>query len=59
MLPTACPLCEIAATVRAKRERRKDARPGELLAAALELFVEKGVAATRAEEVSVRIVVAS
>jgi TetR/AcrR family transcriptional regulator len=54
MLPTACPLCEIAATVRAKRERRKDARPGELLAAALELFVEKGFAATRAEEVAKR-----
>ena len=41
-------LCEIAATVRAKRERRKEARPGELLAAALDLFVEKGFAATRA-----------
>ena len=27
---------------RAKRERRKEARPGELLAAALDLFVEKG-----------------
>lgn len=36
----------------AKRERRKDARPGELLDAALELFVEKGFAATRAEEVA-------
>lgn len=47
-------LCSIAATVRAKRERRKDARPGELLAAALELFVEKGFAATRAEEVARR-----
>jgi TetR/AcrR family transcriptional regulator len=38
----------------AKRERRKDARPGELLAAALDLFVEKGFAATRAEEVAAR-----
>jgi TetR/AcrR family transcriptional regulator len=47
-------LCEIAATVRAKRERRKEARPGELLAAALELFVEKGYAATRVEEVAQR-----
>ncbi len=46
--------CEIAATVRAKRERRKEARPGELLAAALDLFVEKGFAATRAEEVAKR-----
>ena len=43
-----------AATVRAKRERRKEARPGELLAAALDLFVEKGFAATRAEEVAKR-----
>jgi TetR/AcrR family transcriptional regulator len=47
-------LCEIAATVRAKRERRKEARPGELLASALELFVEKGYAATRVEEVAQR-----
>jgi len=47
-------LCSIAATVRAKHARRKDARPGELLAAALELFVEKGFAATRAEEVAKR-----
>ena len=37
-----------------KRERRKDARPGELLAAALDLFVEKGFAGTRAEEVAQR-----
>ena len=37
-----------------KRERRKDARPGELLAAALDLFVEKGFAGTRAEEVASR-----
>jgi TetR/AcrR family transcriptional regulator len=35
-----------------KRERRKDARPGELLDAALELFVEKGYAATKVEEVA-------
>lgn len=37
-----------------KRERRKDARPGELLDAALDLFVEKGFAATRVEEVAAR-----
>ena len=43
-----------APNVVAKRERRKDARPGELLTAALELFVEKGFAATRAEEVAQR-----
>ena len=34
--------------------RRKDARPQELLDAALALFVEKGFAATRAEEVAER-----
>jgi len=53
-MSSSCPLREIVDTVRAKRERRKDARPGELLAAALELFVEKGFAATRAEEVAKR-----
>jgi TetR/AcrR family transcriptional regulator len=50
-----CPvstLCEIASTVRAKRERRKEARPGELIEAALTLFVEKGYAGTRVEEVA-------
>ena len=35
-------------------ERRKDARPGEILDAALELFVEKGFAATRLEDVAQR-----
>ncbi len=38
----------------ARRARRKEARPGELLAAALDLFVEKGFAATRVEEVAHR-----
>ena len=33
-------------------ERRKDARPGELLEAALDLFVERGFAATRLEDVA-------
>ena len=37
-----------------RRERRKHERPGELLEAALELFVEKGYAATRIEEVAER-----
>lgn len=37
-----------------KRERRKQDRPGELLDAALDLFVEKGFAATRVEEVAAR-----
>lgn len=36
------------------RQRRKEARPQELLAAALELFVDKGFAATRSEEVAAR-----
>lgn len=36
------------------RRRRKEARPQELLAAALALFVERGFAATRAEEVARR-----
>jgi TetR/AcrR family transcriptional regulator len=38
----------------ARRERRKHERPGELLNAALELFVDKGYAATRVEEVALR-----
>ncbi|WP_020654009.1 TetR/AcrR family transcriptional regulator [Massilia niastensis] len=33
-------------------ERRKDARPQELLAAAIDLFVERGFAATRLEDVA-------
>jgi AcrR family transcriptional regulator len=37
-----------------KRVRRKEARPGELLNAALDLFVEKGFSATRVEEVAAR-----
>lgn len=36
------------------RQRRKEARPAELLDAALALFVEKGFAHTRAEEVAAR-----
>jgi len=35
-------------------ERRKDARPGELAAAALDLFVERGFAATRLDDVARR-----
>ena len=46
--------CPISATLTVKHERRKQARPGELLDAALDLFVEKGFAATRAEEVAAR-----
>ncbi|MEY2843686.1 MAG: hypothetical protein RI920_1723 [Pseudomonadota bacterium] len=36
------------------RQRRKSARPQELLDAALGLFVEKGLAGTRAEDVAAR-----
>jgi AcrR family transcriptional regulator len=39
-------------TATLQRQRRKDARPQELLDAALSLFVEKGFAATKAEEVA-------
>lgn len=42
------PLCPIA------RRRRKDARPGELMSAALQVFAERGFAATRLEEVAQR-----
>ena len=38
----------------ATRRRRKEARPSELTEAALGLFVEKGFAATRLEEVALR-----
>lgn len=43
------PTCPLTGLV---RRRRKVARPQELLEAALTLFVEKGFAATRAEEVA-------
>lgn len=36
------------------RQRRKDARPSELIDAALDLFVEKGFAATRLDDVAAR-----
>src|SRR5450830_198984 len=47
-------ICNTKPAVHAKHERRKDARPRELLAAALDLFVEKGFAATKVEEVARR-----
>jgi AcrR family transcriptional regulator len=43
-----------ATPLRRPRVRRKEARPGELTAAALELFVEKGFAATRLDDVAAR-----
>ncbi|HCY17011.1 MAG: TetR family transcriptional regulator [Curvibacter sp. GWA2_64_110] len=54
MSPISKLISETCSKVQAKRERRKEARPGELLAAALELFVEKGFAATKSEEVARR-----
>ncbi|HSY29842.1 MAG TPA: TetR/AcrR family transcriptional regulator, partial [Burkholderiaceae bacterium] len=45
-----CPITKI----KGRWERRKDARPQELLAAALELFVERGYAATRLDDVAAR-----
>jgi AcrR family transcriptional regulator len=43
-----CPVNKI----KGRWERRKDARPQELLAAALDLFVERGYAATRLDDVA-------
>jgi AcrR family transcriptional regulator len=40
------------AAPRPRWERRKDARPAELIAAALELFIDKGYAGTRLDEVA-------
>lgn len=51
-MPASAP-CEAPAQ-NVRRARRKDARPGELLQAALDLFVEKGFSATRVEEVAHR-----
>ncbi len=53
---TSCPLSALTSGALAvlKRRRRKDARPAELAAAALELFITKGFAATRLEEIAAR-----
>jgi AcrR family transcriptional regulator len=51
-MPRTAPKSQPTAPTPAHRTRRKDARPGELLAAALNLFVEKGFAATRVEEIA-------
>jgi len=45
-------MSETAHAAQPNRRRRKEARPAELTAAALELFVEKGYAATRLEDVA-------
>ena len=47
-------LLQLACPAAPKRERRKDARPRELLDAALALFVEQGFAATKVEDVAKR-----
>ena len=44
----------VALTPSPQRQRRKEARPQELLRAALELFVAKSFSATRSEEVAAR-----
>ncbi|HEX9392938.1 MAG TPA: TetR/AcrR family transcriptional regulator [Usitatibacteraceae bacterium] len=44
----------LAKIIEPRWERRKDARPGELATAALELFVEKGFSATRLDDVAKR-----
>ena len=44
----------LAKIIEPRWERRKDARPGELASAALELFVERGFAATRLDDVAKR-----
>ena len=53
-MPLTDPDGDHPAVAHAKTARRKQARPSELVAAALDLFVEKGFAATRAEEVATR-----
>ena len=53
-MPLSKYFCKPDPSVAVKRERRKEARPGELLDAALDLFVEKGFAATKSEEVAAR-----
>jgi AcrR family transcriptional regulator len=54
MNPDTAPERTDSATAAGTRQRRKEARPQELLEAALALFVEKGFAATRSEEVASR-----
>lgn len=48
-MPTSAP-----ETMLPRRTRRKETRPGELIEAALNLFIEKGFAATKSEEVAQR-----
>jgi AcrR family transcriptional regulator len=48
------PLPHVTPDTVSARKRRKEARPSELLEAALSLFVERGFAGTRSEEVAQR-----
>jgi AcrR family transcriptional regulator len=53
--PTTAGIADIADAIElSPRRRRKDARPSELTAAALDLFVEKGFAATRLDDIAAR-----
>lgn len=52
IMVTSAPVPESDLAERTPRRRRKDARPSELTAAALDLFVEKGFAATRLDDVA-------
>lgn len=47
-------MSSVAKILEPRWERRKDARPSELAAAALDLFVERGFAATRLDDVARR-----
>ncbi len=47
-------MSSLAKIIEPRWARRKDARPAELTAAALELFVEKGFASTRLDDVAKR-----
>jgi AcrR family transcriptional regulator len=53
-MPNARKTPGVAKPPTAQRRRRKEARPAELTAAALDLFVDKGYAATRLEDVAAR-----
>lgn len=53
-LITRLPSAEPVSASTEPRRRRKEARPAELTAAALDLFVEKGFAATRLDDVAIR-----
>ncbi len=44
--------CSGSTELPARRVRRKEARPGEILEAALQLFVEKGFSATKMEDIA-------